>query len=125
MSQQDFERTDQEVMDLVNGAASPESKQAADAIEKELNKPKTRSDYDKIAEECVSKVVVEELHRKWKRNTIIARSLCALAGIAAAVAMVIALKNPECVVHIANVTILIGGIAAALQVEKIVKLLRK
>lgn len=128
MSQQDFERTDQEVMDLVNGAASPEAKERAEAIEKELNKPreaKSCDSYDEVAAECVSRVVVEEMHRKWKLNTIIACSLQASACIVAALALVIALKKPECMVYIVNVIVLGCGIVAALRVEKIIKLLRK
>lgn len=128
MSQQEFERTDQEVIDLVNGAASPHAKQMADAIEKELNhpvEPKPRCENDECAEERMTGVALEEMHRRWRRGKIIIHSLYVLASITAAVAMVIALKNPEYLVHIANVTILICGSVAALHSEKIAKLLRK
>ena len=128
MSQQEFERTDKEVMDLVNGAASPQSKKTAAAIEKELTQkevPTSRCDNDECAEECVSRVVVEEMHRKWRRNEVITHSLAALAGIAAAVAMVIALKKPECLVYITNAICLIGGVVAAFQIEKVVKLVKE
>ena len=128
MSQQDFERTDQEVMNLVNSAASTQAKQTADAIEKELNKPKGTlpcDDYDNVAKEVVSRVVVEELHQKRRRGAIITHSLAALAGIVAAGAMVIALKKPECMVYIANVFCLIGGVVAVSRVEKIVKLFKE
>lgn len=124
MSQTEFEKADAEVIGIVNSAAAPEAMKTANAIEKKMAQEGKRNK-DSIAEECVSKVVVEELQREWKRNAIIACGLYAIAAMVAAIAMVIAMKKPECMVYVANATVLICGIVAALKVEKIIKILRR
>lgn len=122
MSQQEFEQNDQEVMNLVNGAASPEAKAVAEEIAQQVGES-TPSQKDADSKEA--DLFAEELHRKWRRNKIIGGYAIVAACILIAAAIVIVMARPELLVWFANGSILCCGIVAALQIERIVRYLRR
>jgi ferric-dicitrate binding protein FerR (iron transport regulator) len=121
MSQQEFEQNDQEVMNLVNGAASPESKAVAEEIAQQVGES---TPSQKNADSKEADLFAEELHRKWRRNKIIGGYAIVAACILIAAAIVIVMARPELLAWVANAFILSCGIVAALQIERIVRYMR-
>lgn len=121
MSQQEFEQNDQEVMNLVNGAASPEAKAVAEKIAKKVGES-TPSEKDADSREA--DLFAEELHRKWRRRQLICGGICVAAFILAAVMLVIVLENPAILSWFVYAAILICGIVAGFHIEKLLRLMR-
>ncbi len=124
MSQQEFERNDQEVMNLVNRAASPESMAVAEEIAQEVGKTVPSGKAKTDADSKEADLFVEELHWKWRRRQMVCGGICVVAFILAAVMLVIVLENPAILSWFVYAAILLCGIVAGYQIEKLLRLMR-
>ncbi len=130
MSQQEFEQNDQEVMNLVNSAASPQAKQSAEKIEKELGchidpgeGKEVSAGRDPISDHQ-AEMAVKAMHEKWRRQKLICGGICVTAFIIAAVMLVIVLENPVFLEWFVYGALLICGIVVGFQIEKMLRFLR-
>ena len=124
MSQQEFEQNDQEVMELVNKSAAPEAKAMAEEIAQKVERD-TEPEMVQPDNDIDAEVLTEEMYRKWRRKKMFSScAIVAACGLIAA-AIVIVMARPELLVWFANGSILCCGIVAALQIERIVRYLRR
>ena len=120
MSQQELEQTDQEVMDLVNSAASKDAKRYAEQLAEDLREPTP----EEIAAEEAEKRCREEMEkeqermkafvRKQKRLKILGVAACVLI----ATLLVTALLVPDFVICVVNLGVLICGMVAAIIIDR-------
>lgn len=131
MSQQEFEQNDQEVMSLVNKAASKESMDMAAAIEKTINPPAEPVEdrdagHSAASEEDIeAEQALQDMRKRWRRYTMLCSALIAVGCIVAAVLLVLVMLNPSMLGWVANAGILSLGIIAAMQIERIIRMAGK
>lgn len=116
MSEIEFERADQEAMDLVNRTASPKAAEAAEQIASELEKAgavKTMS-----AEERAALEKEQEEARRLRRRMRWGLAMRLIACCMTAAALLVAMFVPEAIVWVANIGILCAGIVVALSVDR-------
>ena len=117
MSQQELERSDQEVMDMVNSGASPQATQTAEDIAAELKA------LDRDAAEMVKEEKAQRQTYKRREGRCVA--FVVAACIVVAVLCVLALKHPGLVIWLVNAAVLSCGIVAAVKIDRWIRRWRK
>lgn len=117
MSQQELERSDQEVMDMVNSGASPQATQNAEDIAAEL-KAMERETAEMVKEERVQR-------QTYKRREGRCVAFIVAACIAVAILCVLALKYSGLVIWLVNAAVLCCGIVAAVNIDRWIRKWRK
>lgn len=136
MSQQELERTDQEVMDLVNGAAAPDAAAAADEIEKrmrqidaeqeqkrkdaeeaklrvaELEKAREEEEYRRM-KECEERYLRRQ-RRKQVLDTVLIVALCFLISCLLILTMIV----PEIMAGVVCVGVVVCSTVAGIRVDR-------
>lgn len=120
MSQIEFEKNDQEVIEMVNRSATPEAvlqaEQIADAITEPV--PDESSDTDK--EEQAS-AMVEKMERMYLRKKKMRYFLTVALCFVIAAILIILLYMPFLMVWVVNIGILCCGMVAAVAVDRYVR----
>ena len=116
MSQQELERSDEEVMSMVNGAASPQATSAAEAIAAEYVNAKREEERPK--EESMR-------YRKAKCRDASCVGIAVAVCVVVAVLCVLALKYSGLVIWLVNAAVLCCGIVAAVKIDRWVRKWRK
>lgn len=116
MSQQELERSDEEVMNMVNGAASPQATYAAEVIAEEFENAKREEERPK--EEGM-------LYRRAKRRDASCVGAAVAACIVVAALCVLALKYSGLVIWLVNAAVLSCGIVAAVKIDRWIRRWRK
>lgn len=139
MSQQELERTDQEVMDLVNGSAAPEAAATADEIEKRMRQLDAEQEQKLKDEQAAARHMAEleaarkeEMHRQMKEseerynrrqrrnqvlNTVLVVVLCFL--ISGALLMMLIL--PEIMMWVVSIGVVVCCTVAGIRVDRQVR----
>lgn len=117
MSQQELEKSDEEVMNMVNGAASPQATQNAEDIAAEL----------KAMEREAAEMVKEERAQRqtYKRREGRYVAFIVAACIAVAILCVLALKYSGLVIWLVNAAVLSCGIVAAVKIDRWIRRWKK
>jgi len=116
MSQQEFERTDQEVMDLVNGVAPTETAGTAEELsgpspeELALAEAEKRCQEEKAKEEKRMKAFV----RKQKIRDALGIASCVLI----AILLLLSMYVPDFLVYVVNLGVLTCGIVVAIIIDR-------
>ena len=116
MSEIEFERADQEAMDLVNRTASPDATEAAEQIAQDLGKAgavkvMTAEELEAEKRECDA---IRSYRRRLTRDLVFRL----IASVIVAAALLVAMFVPEAVVWVVNIGVLIAGIVAALAIDR-------
>lgn len=119
MSEIEFERADQEAMDLVNRTANQEAAESAEQIANEWEKQqqaKFAAEFEKAAKEAEEKEreAARRFHRKMRWGLALRLAVCAVI----ATGLIVAMFVPEAIVWIANVGILACGMVWAVSVDR-------
>ena len=114
MSQQELERGDQEVMDVVNGHSHPNAQAAAEKIQSQQQKKGTIG----AVERAMIAQWQEEREQTVQNRRILWTIVQVLSCVLVAALFVAALMDPGFVVHLVNVGVLACGITAALIVDR-------
>ena len=120
MSQIEFEKNDQEVIEMVNRSATPEAvlqaEQIADAITESV--PDAIPDTDKDEQ---ASIMVEKMERMYRRKKttryILTVSLCVVI----AALLIILLYMPFLMVWVVNIGVLGCGMVAAVAIDRYIR----
>ena len=113
MSQQELDRTDRELIDMVNDRASQQAKEDADRLAAALRQPTPEELAAQEAEEREKKIILE-----YQRKQKIRRNLGVAACLLIALMLLIARYVPWFVGVVVNLGILICGIVAAIIIDR-------
>lgn len=116
MSEIEFERADQEAMDLVNRTASPDATEAAEQIAQELGKAgavkvMSAEELENEKRECDA---IRSYRRRLTRNLVFRLAVCLVIATGLLVAMFV----PKAIVWLTNIGILSTGIVVALSIDR-------
>lgn len=120
MSQMEFEKNDQEVIEMVNRSATPEAvlqaEQIADAITEPV--PDEISDIDKDEQ---ASAMVEKMERMYRRKKTMRYILTVALCVVIAAVLIILLYMPFLMVWVVNIGVLGCGMVAAVAVDRYVR----
>ena len=113
MSQQELEKTDQEVINMVNSAAAPDALRKAERVAENIH---SRNSAEKDADEAHRKEQEEIRAYVRKRRLVVGAKL--LACVAIALLLVSALFWPELLAFVVNAGVLACGCVAAVTIDR-------
>lgn len=133
MSQQELEQTDQEVMEMVNKAASPEATQIAEKIaEEHFAEAKNGEFFEDVEEKTVpdamdaqwipaNRSLIDKIARDAKKRFRNRMIICVVLCILIAAALVAAWAVPKLVIWVVNIGVLSCGITAGIAIDRFVR----
>lgn len=118
MSQAELDRTDQQVMDLVNGSASPDSKRNAKAVEERLKKTAGGVEQKDAAMEKTIAAATKRIlwQSRWRqvKKLVFTVVLCTVLQLA----LLLVLFRPEFLIHLINIGMVITTAVAAVAFDR-------
>ena len=105
MSQQELEKSDPEVMDMVNGSASPQATQTAEDIAEEF----------KALERESAERAKRQMHKRHEVRYLV---FIVAACIVVSALCVLALKYSGLVIWLVNAAVLVCGMVAAVKIDR-------
>lgn len=132
MSQKELDQTDQEVMDMVNGAAAEDAVENAEKIQEWFEEPRGEAAHrpdlkgskDDTEGGCADEKGAQDNWRKRRRQHTVSTVVCVVVCSLIAAMLLMALFDPSSVVQIVNIGILSCGIVAGIRVDRWIQMRR-
>ena len=130
MSQQELEQTDQEVIDLVNGAAAEDAVENAEKIQEWFEEPRGEAAHrpdlkgskDDTGDDYAAEKAAEDYWRKRRRQYTVSTVVCVVVCSLIAAMLLMVLFDPSSVVQIVNIGVLSCGIVAGIKIDRWIRL---